>query len=128
MTGARLLLLPRSFYYGVLGVSALPPYNEHLMRDLGGLYLAMAVVLGAAGIRLQRSLVRTALAAYLVTSVTHLSFHVTHPAGLDDTVRVTLLGAQSLLVVLPVALLLLTRAMPSAGSAPPSHGSGVWPP
>lgn len=60
--------VPRSFYAGVLGVSALPPYNEHLMRDLGGLYLALAVVLGAAGVRLQRSLVRTALAAYRMTS------------------------------------------------------------
>ena len=31
-TGIWMLGLPRSFYDGVLGVSALPPFNEHLMQ------------------------------------------------------------------------------------------------
>ena len=118
VTGLWMLLSPRSFYDNVLGVSALPPFNEHLMRDLGGVYLALAVVLDVGAIRLERSLVRTALAAYLVASVTHLHFHATHGAGLTGSATTALLASLVLLVLLSAALLILARRLP--GRSPTS--------
>ena len=50
--GLYALLAPRSFYedfpFGRGWVEALPAYNEHLVRDVGALFLATAVVLLAA--------------------------------------------------------------------------------
>ena len=52
--GFYALLAPRSFYedfpVGRGWVEALPAYNEHLLRDVGALFLATAVVLAAAAI------------------------------------------------------------------------------
>jgi hypothetical protein len=47
------LVLPRMFHDDFPGVLMLPPYSEHLMRDVGALAL-------------ERRMVRTALAANLV--------------------------------------------------------------
>jgi len=49
LVGFWALLAPRSFYDDFPGggrswVSALPPYNEHLVRDVGGLPSNLAVV------------------------------------------------------------------------------------
>ncbi len=65
------LLFPRAFYDdfplpGSAWVSTLGPYNEHLIRDYGALNLAMAVLLLAAGILLERRLVQVALITWLV--------------------------------------------------------------
>ena len=35
---------PRAFYDEVPGVDGLPPYNQHLLTDVGGLYLGFAVL------------------------------------------------------------------------------------
>ena len=40
----------RSFPLGRGWVQALPPYNEHLTRDVGGLYLGVAVLFGGAAV------------------------------------------------------------------------------
>ncbi len=77
VVGMWQLLLPRSFY-DLHWVELLPPYNEHLMRDVGGLNLALAVVLGGGALVMERRLVITALLAYLTFAVYHLVFHVTH--------------------------------------------------
>ena len=46
-------------------MSALPPYNEHLTRDVGSLNLALTIVLAAAAVTLSIPLVRAALVATL---------------------------------------------------------------
>ncbi|CAN5559336.1 hypothetical protein BH24ACT21_BH24ACT21_10240 [soil metagenome] len=76
------MFLPRSFYddFPVAGrhwVSSLPPYNEHLVRDVGALNLALGVLLAAAAILLGRGLVRASLVAWLVYAVPHFVFHLT---------------------------------------------------
>jgi hypothetical protein len=76
VVGTWRLLLPRSFY-DLYWVELLPPCNEHLLRDVGGLDLALAVVLGAAALIMERRLVATALLAYLTFATYHLVFHVT---------------------------------------------------
>ncbi len=51
---------PRSFYTdfplpGHPWVANLPSYNEHVLRDFGGLNLALAVVFGVAAVTLHRA-------------------------------------------------------------------------
>lgn len=62
-------------------VELLPPYNEHLVTDVGGLYLGFALLLAWAAWTLQPTLVRAVCAAWLLTASIHLAFHATH---LDD--------------------------------------------
>ena len=108
--GIWALLAPRSFYddFPAAGrgwVSAFGPYNEHLVRDVGALNLALGVLLVLAAILLDRWLVRAALAAWLVYALPHLTFHVTELDALpplDNLLNVISLG---LAVLLPLVLL-----------------------
>ena len=86
-------------------VDKLPPYNEHLVTDVGGLYVGFAVVVGLAACRLERGLVIATCAGFLTVSVPHLLFHATHLGGfapLDGVAEMAALG--SLLVPPLVAL------------------------
>ena len=85
LIGVWASLDPAGFFAGFPGlglhwVDLLPPYNEHLVRDTGGLYLAQAAVLAAAAARPGRSLVRAALISNLVFAVPHFVFHLWHLA------------------------------------------------
>lgn len=112
LAGLVQLFLPKTFF-DIRWVSLLPPYNEHLMRDVGALTLAYVLVLAAAAIWPEPRLVRVALAANLVWTVPHLVFHATHldhfPTG-DAIGQTTVLA---LAVVIPAALLALTWRVPS---------------
>jgi len=112
--GAWALAAPRSFYDDFPGggrswVSAVGPYNEHLVRDVGGLNLALAVLLLAAAVLLERRLVFVALAVYLVNAVPHFVFHVTHMDELSTGDQVAQTVSLALAVVVPLALLPLAR-------------------
>ena len=111
IAGAWQYFAPRSFYTDVPTVAADPPFNQHLMTDVGGLGLALALVLGAAAVTMDRLLIRVALAAYLVYSISHLLFHITHLTGLSAGGAAFLVTSLTLLPVLALALLILaTRA------------------
>ena len=83
VVGGWALVAPRSFYddFPATGrdwVAADGPFNEHLVRDVGALLLALAVVTAVAAVRLSPVLVRTASVAWLVYSVPHLAYHLHH--------------------------------------------------
>jgi hypothetical protein len=113
VVGVWALAAPRSFYDDFPGggsswVSAVGPYNEHLLRDVGGLNLTLALLLVVAAVLLERRLVIVALAAYLVNVVPHFIFHVTHmDVSTGDQVGQTV--SLALTVLLPLALLPLAR-------------------
>jgi hypothetical protein len=72
---------PRSFYDDFPlpshpWVSAFPPYNEHLTRDLGMMSVSTAVVLAAAGVFLEPRLVTIAVVAVLTFMVPHTLWHI----------------------------------------------------
>jgi hypothetical protein len=74
---------PRSFYrsFPLAGHAWLPPldaYNEHLTRDLGGLYLALLVISFWALLRPRFETLRVVGTAWLAFSVPHLIFHMSH--------------------------------------------------
>ncbi|MEA2670215.1 MAG: hypothetical protein QOG45_435 [Chloroflexota bacterium] len=105
---------PRSFYDGFPGlgrhwVSVDGPFNEHLVRDVGGLDLALFVVLAIAAVTLAPLAVRAAAAGALVFAVPHLAYHLTHldPLGTGD--RVANVVALALAVAAPLVVLALAR-------------------
>jgi hypothetical protein len=110
--GLWALLVPRSFYDdfplpGRAWVSTLGPYNEHLVRDVGALNLALGVLLVVAAVLLERRLVQISLVAYLAYAVPHFIFHAStghaFPLG-DNIANLITLG---LAVLLPLVLLAL---------------------
>jgi len=80
--GLPATVAPHAFYDGFPflrhWVDLLPPYNEHLVTDVGGLYLGFALLFAWSLRTLQPTLVRGACAAWLLWAVIHLVFHATH--------------------------------------------------
>ena len=114
IVGAWALFSPRSFYDDFPGgdrawVSALPPYNEHLVRDVGALNLAVGLMVGGAAYYMERRLTMVALLAYLVYSVPHFFFHMFHLDELSDSDKILQTASLAFTVVLPVYLLALNR-------------------
>lgn len=109
--GIWALFLPRSFYEdfpsaGREWVSALGPYDEHLVRDVGEFNLAFGVLLALAAILADQRLVQASLIAYLVYTVPHFVFHLTQIDAfsvVDNLAQLVSLGFQ---VALPVTVLL----------------------
>lgn len=113
-TGSWATATPRGFYNHFPGlghhwVAQLPPYNEHLVRDVGAFYLAFAVLLAAAAIVLERRLVIVSMLAFLVTQVPHLVFHLNHLEGLSASDKA--LQATSLAVAVALSALVLALAL-----------------
>ncbi|WAL66097.1 hypothetical protein ORV05_35520 [Amycolatopsis cynarae] len=113
LAGLVQLLLPKVFYDdfpapGRSWVALLPPYNEHLMTDVGALTLASVLVLVVAAIRMERVLVRTALAVSLVFAVPHFGFHVLHLEHFPASSAVSQTVVLGIGVVLPCVLLALS--------------------
>ncbi len=74
---------PRSFYDAFPGfvhawVSGDGPYNKHLMRDVGGGSLGLAVVACFALARPSATLVRALATGMLVSQVPHIAYHAAH--------------------------------------------------
>lgn len=117
-------LTPRSFYddfpgLGRMWVAPVGPYSEHLVRDVGELNLALALITIVAAVTLGTVLVRTVLAGWLVYSVPHLVYHLRHlqPFGTDD--QVSMIASLAFVPVLAVALLVIdVRATRPADAVP----------
>ena len=132
VNGFWALFFPTSFYgsfpLGRGWVEALPAYNEHLMRDFGGLTLATALVLLVAAVTLERRMVLTAIGAYLLFALPHAVWHIfnleAYETG-DAVANVITLGAT---VLLPLWLLYRLRVAPPAApsrSAAPNAGTNA---
>jgi hypothetical protein len=103
--GFTAALLPRTFYddfpFLAHWVDLLPPYNEHLVTDVGGLYLGFAVLFGWAARTLERTLVRAVCVAWLLAATLHLAFHAEHLSGFGTADAVAELFTLALLLVAP---------------------------
>jgi len=132
--GVWALLSPRSFYddfpAGRGGwVSALPAYNEHLLRDVGSLFIATGIVMVWAGIVLERRLTMVALVSWLVWATPHLVYHLFNLEPYDGFDRVGNVVSLALTVIPPAILLWLLVRQPPAVSggraATPSAGAAA---
>jgi len=88
LIGGWALFAPASFYrsFPAAGhgwVALLPPYNEHLIRDVGSLSLALTVALAAAAVTGQSLLSAVAVGAFAVYAVPNMIFHGFHLEGLQ---------------------------------------------
>jgi hypothetical protein len=114
---------PRSFYddfpgLGRVWVSPVGPYNEHLVRDVGELNLALAVITVVALVVLTPMLVRAVLAGWIIYSVPHLVYHLRHlePFATDD--QVSMIASLALVPVLAIVLLVIDLRAPATAEVP----------
>jgi hypothetical protein len=101
---------PRSFYddfpgLGQSWVALVGPYDEHLVRDVGALYLGSLVLLCLTWAWLDRRLVQAALISYVVAALPHLVYHLTALDGFRTGDAVAEIAGLALNVVLPLVLL-----------------------
>lgn len=112
--GAWAAAAPHSFFTsfplpGHHWVAPLTPYNEHLTRDVGGLYLSLFVISVWAAVRPKQETFAMVGIAWLVFSIPHLLYHVMHLdmfSTVDAIGNVVVLGGT---VVLAALLLLPGR-------------------
>lgn len=114
MIGVWALFAPEHFFAafpssGHAWVALLPPYNEHLVRDVGALSLALTVVLVSAAVTADRLLVRVAACAFAVYALPHTLFHGLHLHGFALGDAVAQMGGFVLQLGLVAAALLSTR-------------------
>jgi alkylhydroperoxidase family enzyme len=124
--GAWAELAPHGWYSTFPGlghhwVSAVGPYDEHLVRDVGAALLALGLLMLWTALAPRAGLLRPAMVSTLVFAVPHLAYHVTaweHMGTGDNIVNVAVL---LLVVVVPAALLWTTRSggtrLAAAGAA-----------
>lgn len=99
---------PRSFYddfpgAGRVWVAVDGPFNEHLVRDVGGLNLGLAFVAVVALVSGSVLVSRAAGGASLLYGVPHLAYHAVHLDGFDTTDSVAMLVSLSLAVAAGIA-------------------------
>ncbi|HEV7769629.1 MAG TPA: hypothetical protein VGO66_03105 [Solirubrobacterales bacterium] len=118
--GLPATVAPRSFYddfpFFAAWVELLPPYNEHLVTDVGGLYLGFAVMLAFAAWTLEVTLVQAVACAWLLSAALHLGFHAHHLDGFSTPDAAGELTSLGFLVVLPAVV--LWAAAPRGQMAP----------
>ncbi|KAA0235456.1 MAG: hypothetical protein JJLCMIEE_01213 [Acidimicrobiales bacterium] len=126
MLGAWAQFAPWSFYrsfpgFGASWVIVDGPYNEHLVRDVGGLNLALAVVAIVAMIWTRRATVAAASAGALVYGVPHLAYHLHHVGELTPADAISEVLGLVIVVLVPLALLWSALAGPRPGTEGVAH-------
>lgn len=115
--GALAAFAPRAFYddfpFVAQWVALLPPYNEHLVTDVGGLYLGFAVVAGWAAWRPERQLVLATATGFLVAVVLHLVFHASHLDGFSTADATGEVAALASLLIPPALAIWFARPQPA---------------
>ena len=101
---------PQSFYDdfpggGRVWVAVDGPYNEHLVRDVGELNLALAVVAIVAFVTLNRWVVLAAGGAWLAYSLPHFVYHLRHLEPLEDADAIAVPVSLALNVLLAAGVL-----------------------
>jgi len=107
--GAIAAFAPHTFYedfpFLAHWVERLPPYNEHLVTDVGGLNLGFAVIFAWAAWKLERTLVLAVCVAFLLVVVLHLIFHASHLGGFGTVDGIAeIAGLASLLLPPAIAI------------------------
>ncbi|MGE5829669.1 MAG: hypothetical protein ACM30G_15115, partial [Micromonosporaceae bacterium] len=105
---------PRHFFdtfpgFGQHWTAAYPPFNEHLVTDLGSTFLTLGFLLAVAAVLDDRRVRAVVLAGVLIFNTLHLVFHASHPGTLGGSSLGASVTTLALGVVVPAALLLLDR-------------------
>ncbi|WP_195760693.1 hypothetical protein [Agromyces kandeliae] len=114
LVGGWACFAPRSFYDsfpGVLGtwISTNGPFNEHLIRDVGALYLGLGVASVAGLVWRSPALFRALGLAWTVFGALHLGYHVTHLGHQDAADDIAAITSLTIALALGVMLLIPGR-------------------
>ncbi|AVT33404.1 hypothetical protein C6361_32610 [Plantactinospora sp. BC1] len=112
--GVPAVLAPRWFFdnfpgFGLAWTAGYPPYNSHLMTDVGAAFLTLGVMLLAAARFDDRRVTAVVLTGLLIFSTVHLVFHLGHVGTLSSADLLASRGTLLLGVLGPGALLMLDR-------------------
>ncbi len=103
--GLTAAIVPHTFYddfpFLAHWVELLPPYNEHLVTDVGGLYLGFSVLFAWAIVTLDRTLIQAVSVAWLLTAAIHLFFHAGHLENFDTADAIAEITSLALLLIPP---------------------------
>jgi len=105
---------PRHFFdtfpgFGQRWTAAYPPYNAHLVSDVGATFITLAVLLLIAALVRDRRVTAVVLIGVIVFSSLHLVFHAAHAGALRGGALAASLISLALGVVVPAGLLVLTK-------------------
>ncbi|WP_250030795.1 hypothetical protein [Paractinoplanes maris] len=120
VVGTWAAAFPLSFYHDFPGpgrnwVSALGPYNEHLTRDTGALYLAMLVLSVWAWRRPTDDAMRVTGGAWLMFNAIHFLWHMLHLEVFPTIDKIGNAAGLGGALVLSILLLLPVRAATAQG-------------
>jgi hypothetical protein len=123
-------LAPLSFYQdfpgGMSWLAGEGPYNEHFVRDIGGLASGLGVVAALTAWSLSRPLVIANAAGWLTYALPHLAFHLVHPldGAAMQVPNVVVLCSE---VVLPLLGLLAIRSPAGSRSRSDAQRQHAYP-
>ena len=104
-TGLPAALAPRRFYddfpFLASWVDRLPPYNQHLVTDVGAFYLGFALLFAWAAARPSRALVVPLCWAWALVAALHLRYHVAHLDGFPTADAIAQTAALAVVLLLP---------------------------
>jgi hypothetical protein len=109
LVGAWASFAPHSFYVdfpwpGRHWVSEVGPYDEHLVRDVGGLYLALLVITVWAVVRGTDEWLRVTGVSWTVFNLLHFAFHADHLDGLTTFDKISQTASLGVLLIVALAL------------------------
>jgi hypothetical protein len=120
------LASPHGFFTGFPGgghhwVSALGPYNEHLVRDYAAAELGLAVLLIGAALWFRRGPVLLAGVAFLAATLPHFAYHLTTTESFSTSDNVeSLAGFAVETLLVAIAMVAATRIERRTDVAPAS--------
>lgn len=111
--GAWAYLAPRHFFdtfpgFGRMWTGAYPPFNGHLVSDLGATFLTLGVLLVIAAVLDDPRVSAVVVAGEVLFAALHLLFHATHRGQMGADYPTSLVSL-ALGVVIPPLLLLAYR-------------------
>lgn len=114
--GLPAVLAPRWFFdnfpgFGQTWTAAYPPYNAHLVTDVGAAFLTLGTLLLAAAWLADRRVTAVVLSGVLVFSSVHLLFHLSQHGSLTGAGLAASLTSLVLGVLAPSALLVLSHRL-----------------
>jgi hypothetical protein len=111
--GLLATISPSGFYdgfpFGRGWVQMLPPYNEHLIHDVGNYKLAFAILFAWAAWRPSRQLVIPLASAWSVAALLHASYHSLHLDGFGAGDAIALTAVLVAALALPVLAIVITQ-------------------
>ena len=123
VVGTWPLISPTGFYQDFPGfrtgwVAMDGPFNEHLLRDFGGLNLTLAALLVGAAVIGTTAVARLAGVAALLFGLPHFAYHLGHVSHFERIDQVLIIAMTGLGVVVPLLVLAIPGRRVSTPATP----------